>query len=136
MYGLPYYERGIRAMYSKVTPYKRMILLFICHNWEFFVGYDTFIDALKGMYGWAGGDQGPFSLQSCLAYHFRPNTWADELIIMALSIMWQLKIIIVTGHDRKCSRVRLKGTLKQACMIFLHTGNKHFSTISKLLGDE
>ena len=88
------------------------------------------------MYGWAGGDEGPFFLQSFLASHLRPNTWADELIIMALSIMWQLKIIIVTGHDRKCSRVRLKGTLKQADMIFLHTGNKYFSTIGKSMGDE
>ena len=50
--------------------------------------------------------------------------------------MWQVKIIIVIGHDRKCSRVRLKGTLKQADMIFLHTGNKHFSAIGKSLGDE
>ena len=24
MYGLPYYERGIRAMYSEVTPYSGM----------------------------------------------------------------------------------------------------------------
>ena len=84
--------------------------------------------------GW--GDEEPFSLQSFLAYHLRPNTWADELTIMALSIMWQLKIIIVTGHNRKCSRVRLKGTLKQADMIFLHTGNNHFSTIGKSLGVE
>ena len=50
--------------------------------------------------------------------------------------MWQVKIIIVTGHDRKCSEVRLMGNLKQAGMIFLHTRNKHFSAIGKLLGDE
>ena len=50
--------------------------------------------------------------------------------------MWQVKIIIVTGHDRKCSKVRVKSTLRQADMIFLHTENKHFSAIGKSLGDE
>ena len=83
--------------------------------------------------GW--GDEEHFSLQSFLAYHLRPNTWPDELSIMASSITWQLKIIIVTGLDRKCSRVRLKGTLKQAD-IFLHTGNKHFSAMGKSMRDE
>ena len=101
----------------------------LCHLWHLYWHSERHV-----WIGW--GDEGPFSLQSFLAYHLRPNTWADELIIMALSIMWQVKIIIVAGHDRKCSKVRLKGTLKQADMIFLHTENKHFSTIGKSLGDE
>ena len=58
-----------------------------------------------------------------------PTTWADEIVLFTLSVMFQVRITLVTAYDLKQIKIRHNVELKKADLTFLYVGNKHYSPI-------
>ena len=69
---------------------------------------------------------GPFSFVSYLEYLLKPNTWGDHSTILILSMMWQVKITVVTAETQKQQRFRHDSALKDADIVLVFCGGNHY----------
>ena len=69
---------------------------------------------------------GPFSFVSYLEYLLKPNTWGDHSTILILSMMWQVKITVVTAETQKQQRFRHDSPLKDADIVLVFCGGNHY----------
>ena len=69
---------------------------------------------------------GPFSFVSYLEYLLKPNTWGDHSTILILSLMWQVKITVVTAETQKQQRFRHDSSLKDADIVLVFCGGNHY----------
>ena len=58
------------------------------------------------------------------------RTWADEIIINAISIMWQLTVTVVYGTDLRHLRIRHsipKEELATVSLVLIYSKDNHYS---------
>ena len=106
--------------------------MFLAKNADYFIKQQQFINSIKGLYGWpelSEDDVGPFSFQSYLQYMLEDDSWADEVVIHSLSLMFQVTITIVRGHDLTEVTVRHGLDIKDVDLLYLYTGGNHYSAI-------
>jgi len=73
---------------------------------------------------------GPFSYYSYLLYMLRKGSYADEIMVRAISLMWGLRITVIHGEYLTETRYRHSGTLEHADLVLVHVGN-HYSGVCK-----
>ena len=134
---------------------KRAIIKVMSRHHEFF--YKTFHYAVSQQYGLyrypeeelqakiADGslsaqdvkDQrmpGPFSWYEFLAYHLTPSTYADDIIICVVSMLWQMKITVLKAQDLSERRFRHNGRLGKAELLLVFCEEtSHFVSAGKCL---
>lgn len=73
---------------------------------------------------------GPFSYHSYLQYMLQPDSYADAIVVQALSIMWGLRITIVDAVLLSETRYRHTGLLLDADLVVVHVG-QHYSGVGE-----
>ena len=63
-----------------------MVVYFIAQNADWFMNYPPFLAAHSGTYGW--DNQEGVSLITYLETLLDPSTFADEIVLTAMSFMW------------------------------------------------
>ena len=130
-----------------VTPLmRRNLVVFLAENAAYF--FPKFEDWIKGGYGSirlskeeyeekskkgtltdsedrAYHEPGPFSYQEYLQYLLKDSTWGDEVLIVAMSMRWQI-CITVLHDDLRESRVRHDRPLGEADLVLVYCGNNHY----------
>ena len=85
------------------THLRRQVIKFMCTHHNFF--YNHTKEIIRDLYG-GGETKGPFSFVGFLKYMLKRSSWADEIIINALSIMWQLPMTIIFTEDLRQLKIR------------------------------
>ena len=144
---------GVDFPTEYVTPLmRRDIVVFLAENADYF--FHQFEDHIKGNYGglrltreeylqktkdktltdseeYEYNHPGPFSFKEYLEYLLLDTTWGDELIIVAMSKMWQITITVVHGEDCRESRVRHDRPLELVDLVLVFCGQSHYVGASK-----
>ena len=106
--------------------------MFLAKNADYFIKQQHFINSIKGLYGWpepSEDDVGPFCFQSYLQYMLEDDSWPDEVVIHSLSLMFQVTMTILRGHDLTEVTVRHGLGMKDVDLLYLYIGGNHYSTI-------
>ena len=67
---------------------------------------------------------GPFSFVGYLEYLLEPKTWGDHGTVLILSLMWQVKVTIITAETHDSS-------LKDADFVLVFCGGNHYMLAGK-----
>ena len=140
------------------TLFRRDLICFIAEHPAFF--YDLFELHIKGVYGgirlskeeytqkmkdktitpseeYEYNHPGPFSFKEYLEYVLLDTTWGDELLIVAMSMRWQITITVVHAGSSeedeygqkkdplRESRVRHNRPLEEVDLVLVYCGNNH-----------
>ena len=141
---------------------RRDLVCFIAEHAAFF--YELFEPHIKGVYGglrlskeeyeqkrkdktitpseeYEYHHPGPFSFKEYLEYILLDGTWGDELLIVAMSLRWQIAITVVhAGVDDEDpekkdplreSRVRHNRPLEEVDLVLVYCGHNHYVGASK-----
>ena len=114
------------------THLRRQLIMFLAKNADYFIKQQHFMNSIKGLYGWpepSKDDIGPFSFHSYLQYMLEDDSWADEVVIHSLSLMFQVTITILRGLDLTEVTVRHGLHIKDVDLLYLYTGGNHYSVI-------
>ena len=130
-----------------VTPLmRRDLVVFLAEHAAYFL--PKFEDWIKGCYGGlrlskeeyeektkagtitdyeetAYNEPGPFSYQEYLQYLLKDSTWGDEVLIVTMSMRWQIAITLV-HDDLRESRVRHDRPLEDADLVLVYCGGSHY----------
>ena len=75
---------------------------------------------------------GPFSWHEFLAFHLTPSTYADDIIICVVSMLWQMKITVLKAQDLLERHFRHRGRLGKAELLLIHCEEtNHFVSAGK-----
>ena len=69
---------------------------------------------------------GPFSFVGYLEYLLEPKTWGDHGTVLILSLMWQVKVTIITAETQRQQRFHHDSSLKDADFILVFCGGNHY----------
>ena len=69
---------------------------------------------------------GPFSFVGYLEYLLEPKTWGDHGTVLLLSLMWQVKVTIITAETQRQQKFRHDSSLKDADFILVFCGGNHY----------
>ena len=101
----------------------------MCTHHNFFFNHTK--EIIRNLYG-DGGTNGPFSFVGYLKYMLKRSSWADEIIINALSIMWQLPMTIIFTEDLRQLKIRhTRKNLKEVEIVLLYAKGMHYSAAGK-----
>ena len=142
--------------------FRRDLICFIAEHAAFF--FNIFEVHIKGVYGGIRLSQeeykqkmrdktitpteeyeynypGPFSFKEYLEYALLDTTWGDELLIVAMSMRWQIAITVLhagsTPEDPEKkdplreARVRHNRPLEDADLVLVYCGHNHYVGASK-----
>ena len=73
----------------------------------------------------AYNEPGPFSYQEYLQYLLKDSTCGDEVLIVTMSMRWQIAITLV-HDDLRESRVRHDRPLENADLVLVYCGGSHY----------
>ena len=77
---------------------------------------------------------GPFTWHEYLTFHLTPSTYADDIIICIVSMIWLMKITVLKAQDLSERRFRHKGRLSKAELLLIHCEETdHFISVGKCL---
>ena len=111
------------------THLRRQVIKFMCTHHNFF--YNHTKEIIRDLYG-GGGTKGPFSFVGFLKYVLKRSSWADEIIINALSIMLQLPMTIIFTEDLRQLKIRhTRKNLKEVEIVLLYAKGMHYSAAGK-----
>ena len=75
---------------------------------------------------------GPFTWHEYLIFHLTPSTYADDIIIYIVSMIWQMKITVLKAQDLSERRFRHKSRLSKAELLLIHCEETdHFVSTGK-----
>ena len=63
---------------------------------------------------------GPLTWHEYLAFHLKPSTYADDIIICIVSMIWQMKITVLKAQDLTEKRFRHKNRLSKTELLLIH----------------
>ena len=89
---------------------------------------------LRGTYGWeqeGAFTEGPFTFASYLKACLSKDFWADEIILHAISLMWQVTITVVHSDSLREETVRHGRPMDNTDILVLYSGGSHYSAIGK-----
>ena len=69
---------------------------------------------------------GPFSFVGYLEYLLEPKTWGDHGTVLILSLMWQVKVTIITAETQRRQRFCHDSSLKDADFVLVFCGRNHY----------
>ena len=75
--------------------------------------------------------KGPFSFVGYLEYLSEPKTWGDLGTVLILSLMWQVKVTIITAETQRQQRFRHNPSLKDTDFILVFCGGNHYGLAGK-----
>lgn len=75
---------------------------------------------------------GPFSPKTYLLDQLKKSTWGDELVILGVSIIWNLKITTLYAASLKANNYRFEGMMENADVILVYNEAGHFSGTGNL----
>jgi hypothetical protein len=97
-------------------------------------------DQIGGIYGVqeggrdvAGQHRGPYSYRTYLKYMAGSNSWGDEITLLVISLLFDLKITVI--HAAELNHVKIRHndpTLDTVDLILLYNGTSHYSKIGNL----
>ena len=109
---------------------RRQVICFIADHAEYYINDQTFIEGLRGTYGW-DGTQG-LSFLTYLEMMLSPHSWGDELFLYAMSHMWGVGItLLYPSENNREHKIRHSMPLSEAHFALLYTGHSHYSRIGK-----
>ena len=69
---------------------------------------------------------GPFSFVGYLEYLLEPKTWGDHGTVLILSLMWQVKVTIITAETQRQQRFCHDSSLKDAEFVLVFCSGNHY----------
>ena len=70
---------------------------------------------------------GPFSFLEFLEFHLKSSSYADDIIICTVSMLWQLKITVLKAQDLSERRFRHNSRISRCDLLLIHCSNtEHF----------
>ena len=69
---------------------------------------------------------GPFSYLSYLKYQLKDDTWADEIMVAVMTMMWQITITVVHAESLYVHRIRHDRYLRDVDLVLVFCGNNHY----------
>ena len=129
------------------THLRRQVVAFLAENAEYFVvGLDISIMANYGMnrmspelYEKKLKDQtltaneqedyeapGPFSYYTYLKYMLQDSSWGDEVVLVAISNMWQVGITVLNGESLTQVKLRHQRPIEGADLLLVRCGGNHY----------
>ena len=84
-------------------------------------------------YGVEGGDvvPNPISFKEYLRSMMNKKTWGEDVVLYALSCMYDLKITVLQAQSLHEFRFRHNQPLHQVDMVLVYTGSNHYLYASK-----
>ena len=113
---------------------KRMVLAFMSVNHTWF--RDRVKEDLRGTYTGPRDDPdspGPFSYAEYLDYMHRRGSWGDEIILLAISLMWKVRISVIYAETLAVKRIRHDHDLATTDIILIYAGRQHYSAVGKVV---
>ena len=111
---------------------RRQLLAFLMDHAEYYINDQTFIEGLRGTYGW-DGTQG-LSLVTYIEMMMSPQAWGDELCLYILAHMWRVGItLLYPSENNRQNQIRHTMPLSQVHFALFYTGHSHYSPIGKSL---
>ena len=112
------------------THLRRQVISFVCDHAEYYMNDQTFLEGLRGTYGWDGTTG--LSLVTYLEMMLSPDAWGDELCLYVLSHMWGVGITLVyPSENNRQHKIRHSMPLSHVHFALLYTGHSHYSPIGK-----
>ena len=74
---------------------------------------------------------GPFSLVGYLRALLRRKFWGEEMVLMIVSMMWQVGITVITGETLRCIKFRHGNALPKANVVVIRSGENHYVPAGK-----
>ena len=74
---------------------------------------------------------GPFSFVGYLEYLLEPKTWGDHGTVLILSLMWQVKVTIITAENQRQQRFCHDSSLKDADFVLVFCSGNHYMPAGK-----
>ena len=75
---------------------------------------------------------GPFSYLGYLKYQLKEGSWGDEIIVAAMSMMWQIPVTIVYAETLTEHRIRHNRLIGKVDMVVVFCGGCHYVGASEL----
>ena len=131
---------------------KRQIIVFMAQNAK--VCSEIFNPSIQGIYGDSRMDPeeyeslkkakaltpkqiekqelpGPFSYLGYLKHQLKQGTWGDEIMVTAMSMMWQITVTILYAETLTEHRIRHDRLLGKVDMVVVFCGGCHYIGASK-----
>ena len=77
-------------------------------------------------------EPGPFSFVTYLEYLLKHDSWGDEITVVVLSMLFQLRITIVTIPTLHSEAIRHTNVLEKSDIVLLRSGGNHYLSAGKL----
>ena len=74
---------------------------------------------------------GPFSLVGYLRALLKRKFWGEEMVLMIVSMMWQVGITVITRETLRSIRFRHSNALPKADMFVIRSGENHYVPAGK-----
>lgn len=112
---------------------RRLLCVLIAENYHLiFNQNEGALNLLKFQYGTPDpSHEGPYSPKGWLLEQVKEGTWADSLIVMAFSLLFNLKLSLVYGETCDVSHYRHAGDLSKADVVIVNNKNIHFTGTGK-----
>ena len=128
------------------THLRRQLVMEMIRHKEFFLPHLS--DAISGGYGGklsaeeyarrereglltaatrqAYGEPGPFSYVTYLEHILQRDSWGDEIMLVVLSMVFQLRITVITVPSLHGNTIRHTNTLDHSDVVLLRSGGNHY----------
>ena len=112
------------------THVRRQLVVFMAEHADYFL--PAVQTVLRNTYGTGELSHGPFSFRTYLLALLSRQFWADEIVINALSVMWQLPVSIIYGKSLAEIKIRhTREDLRKVDIVLIYTGQSHYSPAGK-----
>ena len=71
-------------------------------------------------------EPGPFSFHTYLEYMLDRHSWGDEIVLVILSMLFQLRITVVNTNTLLSTQIRHSSPLHEADVVLLLAGGNHY----------
>ena len=112
---------------------KRQIIMWMAENADYCL--QELGETIQGVYGGSKdreNEPGPFSFLGFLKHHMDDSAWGDEIIVAALSRMWQITVTILMADSLIERRLRHNRPLSKVDLCLVFCGRNHFCGAGKI----
>ena len=74
---------------------------------------------------------GPFSLVGYLKALLRRKFWGEEMVLMIVSMIWQIGITVITGETLRSIKFRHSNALPKADMVVIRSAGNYYVAAGK-----
>jgi hypothetical protein len=117
-----------------VQDLRNQVVHFICSNPE--AVFLSQAEQLRALYGGRQEEvekkdmevetPGPFSLKTYLEYMLEDQMWGDQIILMAISMMWNIRLSVLNTAGNYTLTFRHHKSLAESEMVLVFNGHNHY----------